>query len=116
MIVERHFDLFEHNGSDEQWLQHVGEKGRVAITHDQRIRYKPNELAAVERHRVALLVVIGKAPLPLLARNFVATMPRISAFLEEHEAPFIAKVHQASVSEVAKDPSASGSVSLWYPR
>jgi hypothetical protein len=61
----------------------------VAITHNERIRYTPNELAAVVRHRVALLVVSGKAPLQELADNFVQTMPRIAAFLASHKAPFI---------------------------
>ena len=116
LTVERHQDLFPHDCPDEQWLQYVGENSRVAITHDGRIRYKPNELAAVQRHRVGLLVVVGKAPFPLLALHFVDTMPMISTFLAQHEAPFIAKVYRPSRSDVAKDPNAPGSVSLWYPR
>ena len=116
LTIERHQDLFPPECPDEQWLQYVGENGRIAITHDRRIRYKPNELAAVRRHRVALLVVVGKVPFPELARNFVATMPKISAFLGQHEAPFIAKVYRPSPSEVAKDPDSTGSVSLWYPK
>ena len=35
-------------------------KGWVAVTHDQPIRYKPNELAAVTAHKAALLVVVGR--------------------------------------------------------
>lgn len=116
LTVERHHDLFPPDCPDERWLQYVGENGRIAITHDGRIRYKPNELAAVRRHRVALLVVVGKAPFPQLARRFVATMPRVSAFLAQHEAPFIAKVYRPSPSDAAKDPNAPGSVSLWYPK
>ena len=108
LSVERHCDLFPPDGSDEQWLEYVGRRGLVAITHDGRIRYKPNELAAVRRHGVALLVVIGKAPIPVLAQSFVATMPRIEAFLARHTSPFIAKVYRASVGP--------GSVSLWYPQ
>jgi hypothetical protein len=42
--VERHAELFEPSGSDEQWLEHCGTKRRVAITHNSRIRYVPNEL------------------------------------------------------------------------
>ena len=45
----------------------MGERGWVTITHDRRIRYKPNELAAVSRYRVPLLVVVGRAPYPELA-------------------------------------------------
>ncbi len=75
----------------------------------------PNELAAVRRHQVALLVVVGKAPFPLLAHHFVATVPRILAFVAQHEAPFIAKVYRPSPSDIAKDRNAPGSISLWYP-
>jgi hypothetical protein len=75
--VERHADHFAPNCPDEEWLESVGQRKWVVVTHDSRIRYKPNELAAVVRHRVALLVVVGHAPYPQLAQHFVATMPRI---------------------------------------
>jgi hypothetical protein len=82
--------------------------GRVAITHNARIRYTPNELTAVLRHRVPLLVVIGNAPYPQLAQHFVDTMPRIRTFLARHDAPFIAKVYRPTPSEIAKNPRAPG--------
>ena len=85
----------------------------MAVTHDRRIRYKPNELAAIRRHRVALLVVVGKAPLPDLAHSFVLTIPHIEAFLGRHKPPFIAKVYRAQAS-VAGQP-VGGRVDLWYP-
>jgi hypothetical protein len=84
LTVERHHDLFPPDGPDEQWLEHCGRQGRIAITHDQRIRHKINERDAVIRHGVALLVVIGKAPFPELARRFVATLPKIESFLNRH--------------------------------
>ncbi len=116
LTVERHDALFPPDCPDEEWLEYVGKNSRVAITHDGRIRYKPNEIAAVLGHRVALLVVVGKAPIPILGSHFVATMPRVSAFLADHEAPFIAKVYGPSPVEFARNPSALGSVSLWYPK
>lgn len=114
--VERHADHFAPAASDEAWLAHVGRKGWCAVTHDARIRYKPNELAAVVRHRVRLLVVVGKAPLPQLATNFAMTLPRIHAFLNEHEPPFIAKMYRPTPSALDANPSAPGAVELWYPR
>lgn len=62
--IERHRDHFPPDCRDEQWLSTVGKLGWVALTHDARIRYKPNELAAVVRHRVSLLVLVGKARFP----------------------------------------------------
>lgn len=114
--VERHADHFAPDCPDEVWLKDIGRRGWIAITHDGRIRYKPNELAAVVQNRVALLVVIGRAPYPQLAQSFVATQSRILDFLHQHKAPFIAKVYRPAASDVASNPAASGSISLWYPR
>lgn len=114
--VERHADHFAPACPDEEWLKAIGERGWIAITHDGRIRYKPNELAAVVRHRVSLLVVIGNAPYPVLAEHFVRTFPKISAFLAVHKPPFIAKVYRPTPSVLVRNPDASGDISLWYPQ
>jgi hypothetical protein len=113
--VRRHRNHFAHDCPDEDWLETVGKEGWIAVSHDTRIRYKPNELAAVVQHNVRLLVVIGKAPFPQLAKHFVSTKPRIDHFVAEHAAPWIAKVYRPPASELAKNPEAPGSVSLWYP-
>lgn len=115
LTVERHADHFAHDCPDETWLEAVGTRGWVAITHDGRIRYKPNELAAVMAHRVPLLVMIGHAPYPQLAEAFVVTIPRILAFLEKHEPPIIAKVYRPSTADHAADPMAPGRIELWHP-
>ena len=113
--VERHHDLFPPDGSDEQWLEYCGANKRVAITHDQRIRHKMNEREAVMQHGVALLVIIGKAPYRELAKNFVATLPKIESFLDGHKPPFIAKVYRRLPSALATNPAVAGAISLWYP-
>ena len=113
--VEKHQDHFPPNATDQDWLRMVGERGWVAITHDKRIRYKPNELNAVRLHRVALLVVVGKARFQDLATSFVATRGRIERFLERHTPPFIAKVYRPSAEQISHDPVAPGRIELWYP-
>lgn len=115
LTVERHSDLFLPDGSDEQWLEHCGRNGRIAISHNKRIRYTPNELAAVVRHRVPLLIAVGQAPFADLAQNFVATLSRIESFLDEYSPPYIAKVYRAAASELAIDRDAPGSIVYWYP-
>ena len=114
LSVERHAAHFPPDCPDEEWLKAVGSRGWTALTRDARIRYKPNELAAVVRHRVALLVVVGKAPHSELAANFVRTAERINAFLERHTPPFIAKVYRPPPAVIAANTNAPGSVSLWY--
>lgn len=112
LAVERHRDHFP-GASDEQWLAFVGAKQWVALTHNSRIRYTPNEKQAVIAHGVRLLVIIGQAPYPELAKSFVATHSRIEAFLQKHQPPFIAKVYRAAPAELAKNASAPGDVVLW---
>jgi hypothetical protein len=114
--VERHGDLFAPDGSDEQWLEHCGRYGRVAITHNSRIRYVPNELAAVVRFKVRLVVVVGKIPSAELAHNFVSTLHRIESMLDEHPAPVILKVYRAAASELALSAHVPGRVEVWFPK
>ncbi|NIR47001.1 hypothetical protein GWO43_00770 [candidate division KSB1 bacterium] len=45
---------------DEEWLSIIGERGCYVLTHDRRIRYKPNEIEAVEKFGIGLFVIIGK--------------------------------------------------------
>ena len=115
LTVERHADHFAPDTPDALWLEVVGKRGWIAVTHDRRIRYKPNERDAVMRQGVALLVVVGAAPVSDLARAFVATVPHIERFLAEHERPFIAKVYRPAAPEMARG-AAAGRVELWYPR
>jgi PIN like domain len=114
--VERHADLFSPEGSDEQWLEHCGRNGHIAISHNSRIRYVPNELAAVKRFKVALIILVGKAPTAELARNFVNTLGRIEDFVASHTAPFIAKVYRPTTTDSASAVDTPGRIELWYPK
>ena len=115
LTVERHADHFAHDTSDEVWLEAVGKNGWIALTHDRRIRYKPNERDAVMRHGVALLVIVGAAPFPDLAHAFLTSVPVIEHFLGRHQPPFIAKVYRPSPAETVRRSTAPGRVELWYP-
>lgn len=116
LTVEKHRDHFDPRCPDEEWLRSIGEQRWVALTHDRRIRYKPNELEAVKRHRVALLVIVGRAPYPELAQAFVDTLPRILSFIGRHDPPYIAKVYRPTPAESARRSNALGRVELWYPK
>lgn len=108
LTVERHRGHFRPDCPAEEWLHSVGQRGWVALTHDTRIRYKPNELAAVERNNVRLLVVVGAAPYPKLALSFVPTHHRVEAFLAREQAPFIAKVYRATPADLVNSPGGLG--------
>lgn len=115
LTVERHADHFEPDTPDEAWLEAVGKRGWIALTHDKRIRYKPNERDAVMRHRVGLLVIVGAAPFPELARAFLATLPRVEHFLAGQKPPFIAKVYRPSPAAKERQSQGPGRIELWYP-
>jgi hypothetical protein len=115
LTVERHTDHFAHDAPDEKWLETVGKRGWIALTHDRRIRYKPNERDAVMRHGVALLVIVGAAPFPDLARAFITSVAAVEHFLHRHKPPFIAKVYRPSPAETERHAGAHGRVELWYP-
>ncbi len=116
LAVERHGDLFAPDGSDEQWLEHCGRHMRVAITHNSRIRYVPNELAALIRFEVTLLVLVGKASTVDLAKNFIRTLPQIEAKLTSLKPPAIVKVYRPSPTELERSAEAAGRVELWFPK
>ena len=113
--VERHDAHFHQRTRDEEWLAEIAARGWIGLTRDRNIRYRPNELAAVKANRVGLILLAGQAPHDELARNFVATFPRIERFLDGQAPPFIAKLFRASAAEVAKSPAASGKIELWWP-
>ena len=87
----------------------------MAITHDARIRYKPNERDAVLAHGVALLVLVGDAPFAELAANFVASRQRIEAFIDAGTPPYIAKIYRPNIKELDANPLASGRIERWFP-
>lgn len=116
LTVERHADHFPHDCPDDVWLSAVGTRGWVALTHDSRIRYKPNELAAIIAHKAALLVIVGKAPYAELARSFIATLDPILRFLDANPPPVIGKVYRGSTTSTPDSAAAPGRVDLWYPK
>jgi hypothetical protein len=115
LTVRRHDDHFDPETPDEVWLATVGARGWIALTHNRRIRYKPNQRDAVIQHGVVLLVVVGDAPFPELARNFVVTLPRVRRFLARNRPPFIAKVYRPTPAHGTRPRPVPGRVERWYP-
>lgn len=113
LSVQRHGDHFAPASSDAEWLAAAGDKGWIALTHDKRIRYKPNELKAVFDNDVGLIVIVGSAPFPALAKAFVQSSSKILEFVSKQKRPFIAKFYRPSPAELEKNPAATGRIELW---
>jgi len=93
VTVEVHNDHFLQDAKDEVWLPEVGKRGWVVLTKDDRIRYRPTELAAVIDAHVALFALAsGNLNGEEMAQAFVAALPRMTRVLAKYRPPFIAKV------------------------
>ena len=62
---------------------------------------------------VGLFIVIGKVPFPQLAENFIATLPKIKRFVEQHPRPFIAKIYRPDEKARVLQQNQSGRVEIW---
>lgn len=115
IAVERHREHFADDAKDVDWISEVARRGWVAITHDKAISRRPNERDAVLQAGLGLLIVVGAAPYHELARNFVDTLPRITAYLSRRTRPFIARIYRPTPSDVARKLRPIGRVEHWLP-
>ncbi len=75
---ERHRDHFANNTEDVDWIAEVGRRGWVAVTRDQRIRHRPNELAAVRAAGLHLFALTsGNLSAAQTAQVLLAAWPAI---------------------------------------
>lgn len=55
---ELHDDHFDHRTEDATWLKAVAANEWIVLTKDERIRYRPLELQAIESARLRAFIVI----------------------------------------------------------
>lgn len=55
--VEIHESHFASEAEDSDWLDEVGRRRWIVLTKDERIRYRPHEVAAIERAQVGAFVL-----------------------------------------------------------
>jgi predicted nuclease of predicted toxin-antitoxin system len=93
LVVEIHDDHFARDAEDRVWLQAVGERGWVVLTKDQRLRYRPLEIATLRASRVRVFVLTaGNLRGSEIAAVFLTALPRICQLLNEVPGPFLARV------------------------
>jgi len=93
--VERHSAHFPPGALDPDFIPVIGQHADwIALTHDSRQRYNPDERDAVMRSGVPLFIHMGQLPHPELAASFVLLAPRLIRFREKHAPPFIAKAYR----------------------
>ena len=57
LVVQIHDDHFARDAEDRVWLRTVGERGWVVLTKDQRLRYRPLEIAALRASNARVFVL-----------------------------------------------------------
>lgn len=92
--VECHDDHFSQTTADEEWLEVVGARGWIALTHNSRIRYTPLQTETLMRAGVRAFVLVGSVPHYELAENFVNCLEKVYLFLSQHPDPFLAKIYR----------------------
>jgi len=111
--VERHSDHFADDARDEDWLKEISERGWYVLTHDRRMRYRPNEMDAIKRFKIGMFVIVGKAPLAELAQNFIHTFHQITRFIDKNPRPFIAKLYRPDQKKIKEKLQPSGYIKMW---
>jgi predicted nuclease of predicted toxin-antitoxin system len=96
LVVEIHDDHFKRDEEDRIWLRTVGEQGWVVLTKDQRLRYRPLEIAALRGSRARVFVLTaGNLRGVEIAAVFLTTLPEIFRVLHSLPGPFVARVSRS---------------------
>ena len=96
LVVEIHDEHFARDEEDHVWLRTVGERAWVVFTKDQRLRYRPLEIAALRASNARVFVLTaGNLRGVEIAAVFLAALPRICKVLHSRPGPFVARVSQS---------------------
>jgi predicted nuclease of predicted toxin-antitoxin system len=96
LVVEIHDDHFARDEEDRVWLRTAGERGWVVLTKDQRLRYRPLEIAALRASNARVFVLTaGNLRGGEIAAVFVKALPRIRSILRLRPGPFLARISQS---------------------
>lgn len=100
---ELHDEHFDDQTQDAAWLRAAAAHKWVVLTKDERIRYRPLELQAIESARLrAFIIICGNVRGVDTAAILLRAMPRILAVLETQKGPFIYYVYKDSTIKHAR--------------
>jgi hypothetical protein len=95
LMIETHDEHFARDEEDRVWLQTVGARGWVVLTKDQRLRYRPLEIAALRASNARVFVLTaGNLRGIEIAAVFLAALPQVYKVLHSRPGPFVARVSQ----------------------
>jgi predicted nuclease of predicted toxin-antitoxin system len=96
LSVEIHDDHFARDEEDRIWLRTVGDRNWVVLTKDQKLRYRPLEIAALRASKARVFVLTaGNLRGSEIAASFLKALPGICTILHSRAGPFIARLTQS---------------------
>lgn len=94
--VEIHEKHFPDDAEDADWLAEVGRRGWVVLTKDDRIRYRPHEIHAIERAQVrAFVLTTARMKGAEMAGLFATLALKLARLAINTPAPFVFALNRA---------------------
>jgi hypothetical protein len=82
---------------DDEWLEIVGSRGWVVVSHDAKWHTEPPAVAAIEQHNVKCFYLYGSQSLMFFKIKALAqNWERISDKIKNENGPFIFRVSRAN--------------------
>ena len=108
--VECHDDHFDQAALDADWLTVIGKRGWVALSKDNKVRYRDTERAAVLSAKVAYFIFRGHGMRgDDIAAVIVKALPQILLVLHKNKRPFIATISKSGEVKVLDDCQSTSS-------
>lgn len=89
--VVRLQDVFERGTEDEKWLRKAGAEGFIVVTKDGRLRYRPNERAALIEANTAVFTVTS-GPGKVMGATLSGGLPTMRRVLRGQKTPLVGHV------------------------
>ena len=108
LVVEIHDDHFRRDEEDRVWLTTVGQRGWVIFTKDQRLRYRPLEVAALKSSGARVFILVaGNLRGMEIASVFASALPAIYSILEASKGAFVGRITKSGKVSLETLPSKS---------
>jgi hypothetical protein len=90
-----HRDVFRPDGADVEWIAAVSSNGWLAVTRDQNIRRKPNEIEAIRQSRALVFVFTsGNLSATDTASLLLKALPRMYRASEAERRPALYSIRK----------------------
>jgi len=95
IVYVAHHQRFEPTSPDVEWIETASQQGWIAITRDQNVRRKPNELAVIRASRAIIFVFTsGNLSAEDTARILLRALPGIYRLVRGTKRPALFSIRR----------------------